>query len=76
MKAFGELVTTHGLDGAKTIVSRALADEYARRIEPWALVDDAVRWLGKRPLSAGKGQLAIQRHGEQLRINSDADSWG
>ncbi len=75
VKAFGELVTTHGLDKSKTIVSRALSDSYARRIEPWNLVDDAVRWLGAQPQGANKH--AVQRSlvaGWKPSTNPDWDS--
>lgn len=75
VKAFGELVTTHGLDKSKTIVSRALSDSYARRIEPWNLVDDAVRWLGAQPQGANKH--TVQRSlvaGWKPSTNPDWDS--
>jgi len=49
MKDFGELVTTHGLDLAKTICSNALRDEYTRRINPWELIADANKHIGSRP---------------------------
>lgn len=75
VKAFGELVTTHGLDKSKTIVSRALSDSFARRIEPWNLVDDAVRWLGAQPQNANKH--TVQRSlvaGWKPSTNPDWDS--
>lgn len=58
MKAFGELVTTHGLERSKGIVTRALADNFARRIMPWELADDALKWLGQQPRGNG---VAVQR---------------
>ena len=72
MKAFGELVTTHGLDTSKQIVTRALGDQqYTRRINPWELADDAMKHLGPRP--APFNARPVQKG---VRSEAEAQNWG
>jgi len=71
MKAFGELAGTHGKTKAKVIVSNAMADAFTRRINPWELVDDANKHLG-RPPQPGPRQ-AVQRG---VVDESEAQRWG
>lgn len=77
VKAFGELVATHGLERSKGIVTQALSDQYTRRINPWELVDDANKHIapgGKR------GGAQVQRggtirEGDPSWIDSDLEGW-
>jgi hypothetical protein len=64
MKAFGKLVTRHGLEPAKLLVTNAMkADpQYNRRINPWELVDDALKWIGPQPKANAK-KPDVQRGG-------------
>ncbi len=59
MKAFGELVQTHGLDSAKAICSAALKNQYCQRINPWELAEDANKHLGKR-MAPAQSRHAVQ----------------
>lgn len=71
MQAFGKLCRRKGgLTGAKGIVSRALADPYVRRINPWELVEDANKHVGPRP---GQQALRVQTAGTD---ESAAQQWG
>lgn len=72
MKAFGELAKAHGLEGAKGLVSRALADKFTRRIQPWELVDDANKHLGPAPRSGP----VVQRGGTVRESNWLDDTGG
>lgn len=56
MKALGELVTAHGLDAAKGIVTRAFADDWVatNRCQPWEIARDANKWRGRQPNANGK----------------------
>lgn len=71
MKAFGDLVTTHGLEVAKSIVTRAVGDSYTRRINPWELVEDANKWIGVKPKAGGTVQ--VQRG---VVDEASAQDWG
>jgi hypothetical protein len=55
VKAFGEMVKDHGLDGAKAIVTRALSDQFVKRISPWQLAEDANNHKG----AAAKGRPGV-----------------
>jgi hypothetical protein len=48
VKAFGDLVTTYGLERAKRIVAAALATQYGSKT-PWAIRDNAVNYQGPQP---------------------------
>jgi len=71
MKAFGELVTTHGLETSKQIATRALGDRFTRRITPWELADDAMKHLGPQPapFNVRPAQKGVQNEAE-------AQGWG
>jgi hypothetical protein len=58
MKAFGELAA---LDGAKAIITRALSDEYTRRVLPWELVQDAPKHQGQAPRKTNGRAPHVQR---------------
>ena len=54
MRSFRELHEVHGLELAKSIITAALSDSFARRVTPWELVEDACKWVGERPKSGPK----------------------
>jgi len=54
MKSFCELHEVHGIELAKSIITAALSDSFARRVTPWELVEDACKWIGERPKSGPK----------------------
>lgn len=71
MQAFGKMCRRKGgLAAAKAVVSRALADSYVRRINPWELVDDWNKHVGPRP---GQQALRVQTTGTD---EGRARSWG
>lgn len=69
VKAFGDLVTTYGLERAKRIVSAALAAPFGSKT-PWAIRDNAVNYQGAQP-SRGRAPEP-QRSSDPER----AKSWG
>lgn len=69
MKAFGDLVTTHGLERAKRIVGAALDTQFGSKT-PWAIRDNAVNYQGGQ---APRGRApAPQRSPDEAR----SQSWG
>lgn len=69
VKAFGDMVTAHGLEKAKRIVSAALAAQYGSKT-PWDIRDKAVNYQGTQP-SRGRAPEP-QRSPDQER----SKSWG
>jgi len=76
MKSFGELVTNHGLEDAKRRVTRALSDEWVRRINPWELAEDGNKFVGPQPTRAkvgpprqmgGRSEEVVQSYGADGR---------
>lgn len=49
MKAFREMGDLVGLEEGKAIYTRALTDEFTKRIQPWEILDDAGKHRGTRP---------------------------
>lgn len=70
MKAFGDMLLAHKLDGAKQIITTALGDQWVRRINPWELRDDANKYIGKQPVRGR--QIAVQRGADEAVANT----WG
>jgi hypothetical protein len=47
--AFGGLVETYTLDGAKGILTKALGSPWCNRVNPWEILADAAHYLGEKP---------------------------
>jgi hypothetical protein len=71
VKAFGDMVTTHGLERAKRIVTGALDSPFGSKT-PWAIRDNAVNYQGTAPVAARGRAPEPQRSHDQERTKS----WG
>lgn len=72
MKAFGELVTTHGLERAKLIVGRGIADNFRKPL-PWRIAQDSVMYQGEQVKGFASRKGAPPQPGTNAHIKYDDD---
>lgn len=78
--AFGDLVSTHGLETAKRIVTNALGNPFTRPVEPWHLAASANGFLTAAPISKqtprvqGGGWVEPEKSQKQKELDALAAS--
>lgn len=73
MKAFGQLADKVGPDRAREVITAALNDAYARRVQPWDLARDANNYLGSRPAPERRRAPYVQGGASGVAVNTSVD---